>query len=630
MLSRTLVNRRFVVVLAATLLALLAGIALANGGNGLVKRAHAQGPASTTVTYPATNALFANPERGFYHHTETHSNAYTPLNLLSLQNYRQNEDITLILRLFYLDDFVASPISQTYLDAMAADFATLRQAGLKAVVRIAYTNQLHFAPSTSWPPVPPYGDATKAQMLAHLAQLAPVLQANSDVIALAQAGFIGIWGEWYYTDYFVDDPNDPGTVSPAKHIERGEVLNAILNALPGRMVQVRTPLLKQKIYGTGTGAGNALPPANAFNGSGPARTGHHNDCFLASDSDFGTYSDIAQDKAYLGEETKYLPMGGETCNPNPPRSECPIALSEMALFHWSYLNTDYHPGVLGGWASGGCLDTVKQRLGYRLALVEGRYPNTVRLGGNLAVEIDLRNEGWAAPYNPRPVELVLRHQGTLAVHRFPLAVDPRFWLADGGGNHSIVQSIPIPANLPAGAYDLLLSLPDASPTLADRAEYAIRLANDSVWEASSGLNRLLHTVTISAAPINQPPVCTAASASPSALWPDNHKYVAVQVTGVTDPDGDPVTIAIDSIRQDEAVNASGSGNTSPDGAGVGTSTAQVRAERVGGGNGRVYTVGFSASDGSGGACSGAVTVGVPPNKKGTAVNDGASFDSTAP
>lgn len=628
MSSRRDTNRHVWVVLVATLLALLAGIVLADRGNGFVRSAQAQGT-SSTVTYAATSALFANPERGFYHHTETHSNPYTPLNPGTLQNWRQNENITLILRVFYLDDFVTSPISQVYLNQMAADFATLRAAGLKAVVRIAYTNQLHFAANTTWPPIPPYGDATKAQMLAHLAQLAPVLQANSDVIAVVQAGFIGIWGEWYYTDYFVEDPDNPGVVSNAKYAERGEVLTAILNALPGRMVQVRTPLIKQKIYGTGTGAGNALQLNNAFTGSNPARTGHHNDCFLASDSDFGTYSDILADKAYLAAETKYLPMGGETCNPNPPRSECPTALAELALFHWSYLNIDYHPGVLGSWGSGGCLETVKRRLGYRLALIDGSYPNSVQVGNSLNIAINLRNEGWAAPYNPRPVELVLRHQATQALHRFPLAVDPRFWLPEGG-THSIAQSILIPANLPPGPYDLLLSLPDASPGLAGRAEYAIRLANDGVWEAGSGLNKLLHTVTVTAPPTNQPPLCTGAGAAPSALWPDNHKFVAVQVAGVTDPDGHPISVTIDSIRQDEAVNANGSGNTSPDGAGVGTSTAQVRAERVGGGNGRVYTIGFSASDGNGGVCSGTVTVGVPPNKKGAAVNDGPTFDSTLP
>ena len=132
---------------------------------------------------------------------------------------------------------------------------------------------------------------------------------------------------------------------------------------------------------------------------------------------------------------------------------------------------------------------------------------------------------------------------------------------------------------------------------------------------------------------NQPPVCTDASADPDSLWPANHKMKPVSVDGVTDPDGDVVSIAIDTIMQDEPVNGQGDGDTGPDGQGVGTDTAQVRAERSSQGNGRVYEIGFTASDGRGGTCSGMVEVGVPHNqgkgaKGGPAVNDGAIYDST--
>jgi hypothetical protein len=37
----------------------------------------------------------------------------------------------------------------------------------------------------------------------------------------------------------------------------------------------------------------------------------------------------------------------------------------------------------------------------------------------------------------------------------------------------------------------------------------------------------------------------------------------------------------------------------PDGAGIATNTAQVRAERLGAGDGRVYHIGFTADDGKG-------------------------------
>ncbi|MBI3957596.1 MAG: DUF4832 domain-containing protein [Chloroflexi bacterium] len=468
----------------------------------------------TTQSYVPSLENFPNPERGFYHHTETHSTGYTPLDLTTLQGYRQNEEISLILRLFYLDDFTTTSISQSYLDAMEADFDTLRQAGLKAVVRFAYTNQLHFASGTSWPPIPPYGDADKAQILAHLEQLRPLLNKHRDVIAVVQAGFAGIWGEWYYTDHFVADPNVPWNVTPTDYTNRGDLLRAILAALPvDRMVQIRTPLNKQQIYGTGTGAAWALPASDAHNTSDIARTGHHNDCFLASPDDFGTYADIPQDKAFLAEETKYLAMGGETCNPNPPRSECLTALTELAELHWSYLNWDYHPDVRNGWSAGGCLENIKRKLGYRLTLLQGVYDNAVKPGGEFTIALDLRNDGWAAPFNPRMVELLLRSQSSGNIYSVPLPDDPRSWLADGGGEHSINRTICAPSSMPSGSYDLLLNLPDPEAGVYDRSEYAIRLANDGLWEPATGFNDLEHTIVV------DPGASSAVCTTPLVLRP---------------------------------------------------------------------------------------------------------------
>ena len=37
---------------------------------------------------------------------------------------------------------------------------------------------------------------------------------------------------------------------------------------------------------------------------------------------------------------------------------------------------------------------------------------------------------------------------------------------------------------------MLLHLPDPSPRLRDRPEYAIRFANDQVWDAPTGFNQL--------------------------------------------------------------------------------------------------------------------------------------------
>jgi FG-GAP repeat protein len=131
------------------------------------------------------------------------------------------------------------------------------------------------------------------------------------------------------------------------------------------------------------------------------------------------------------------------------------------------------------------------------------------------------------------------------------------------------------------------------------------------------------------APANQPPNCGGAFPSVSTIWPPNHDMVNVTIQGVTDPDGDPVTIIIDQIKQDEPTDGTGDGHTCPDGAGIGTSTAQVRAERSAQGDGRVYTIFFTASDGNGGNCKGSVTVCVPKSRKRSCANGGAIYDSTA-
>jgi hypothetical protein len=127
---------------------------------------------------------------------------------------------------------------------------------------------------------------------------------------------------------------------------------------------------------------------------------------------------------------------------------------------------------------------------------------------------------------------------------------------------------------------------------------------------------------------NQPPDCSHAQPSVAMLWPPNHKMVAVTINGVTDPDNDPVTITITRVMQDEPTTGLGSGDTCPDAAGIGTSTAQLNAERDGNGNGRVYTIFFTADDGKGGTCSGTVKVSVPHDSGGTAIDDGPTFDST--
>jgi hypothetical protein len=197
-----------------------------------------------------------------------------------------------------------------------------------------------------------------------------------------------------------------------------------------------------------------------------------------------------------------------------------------------------------------------------------------------------------------------------------IVVGQRSIPALGPGEESEVNLVPftVPADLPAGTYFL-----DACADADDRVVETSEADNC----ASSSLQLLAGVV-----PSNRPPDCSQASARPRVLWPPNHKVKAVVLAGITDPDGDPVTVKVTGITQDEPTDGLGDGDTAPDGFGVGTPSPQVRAERSGVGNGRVYQIAFTASDGKGGSCTGAVTLGVPHDQNGTPVDDGQRYDST--
>jgi hypothetical protein len=165
-------------------------------------------------------------------------------------------------------------------------------------------------------------DATKDRVLAHLDQLAPYLSAGQDVIAVVQTGLIGAWGEWYYTQNF----GNAGNVSSTDWANRKAVTDKLLSVVPStRMVQLRTPKFKRTMYST-----SPVQPGDAYNGMTLSRIGHHNDCFLASPDDYGTYENPSVEYPYLQSDTTYVAMGGETCGVNAPRSQCPTATTELA------------------------------------------------------------------------------------------------------------------------------------------------------------------------------------------------------------------------------------------------------------------------------------------------------------
>ena len=109
----------------------------------------------------------------------------------------------------------------------------------------------------------------------------------------------------------------------------------------------------------------------------------------------------------------------------------------------------------------------------------------------------------------------------------------------------------------------------------------------------------------------------SAWASPAVLWPPNHKMRSVTVEAVLDDICDAApTYRIVGVTSNEPIDGKGDGHTEPDWETTGDYTLNLRAERSGGGTGRIYTITIEAADASGNTSTRTVEVLVPHDQGG--------------
>jgi len=442
---------------------------------------------TTTLNYVATSQIIANPERGWCDYYSSHSGGsnlgtvYRLLDAEELTRNRTEDKVTLIWRIFHLHQFLEEDsVSQEYLANMQADFDSIRKAGVKCIIRFSYSNSQSANP---W-------DAPPERVFSHIQSLSGVLAANSDVIATVQAGFIGAWGEWYYTKNFAGQGYKPDETD---QLNRRLLVEKLLDILPPNItVQCRTPAIIKNIVGTS----DPIAPQEAFTDTYKARTGHHNDCFLANVSDYGTYTNLEEDLAYLEATTTYTITGGETCDASNQYSNCVSGVPRMEQLHWTFLNRDYNKDVYDKWKEQGCFGEIDLRLGYRIRLESAVLPDSAGPGDEVSLSLSFRNTGFAAPTQMKPVTLILTNTETHTRTLLPCSgtnSDVRFWLP---GVILLEGSVRIPDTLAGGNYTMDLGFPDKDPGLSGDPAYAIRLANAGLWDATFGINRLGHVLVV--------------------------------------------------------------------------------------------------------------------------------------
>ncbi len=413
------------------------------------------------VDYSPSSEVIANPERGFHKFTETTSTSYSFLNQTSLNGYRTGVDkITMVYRGFYLESFMNSSISQAYLSNMQTDFSTLRNAGVKATIRFGY-----YTSSQTGPYQP-----SKAQIISHIQQLAPIINSNKDVILSIQIGFIGRWGEYYYTNSTEFGNGDYTAYTSLQWQNRKEVLDACFSNFDSSIfIQLRYPYAKTKMYG------NVYIP----------RLGYFNDAFLNVYGDEGFFpicQTCTPSQSQINEvilQTENNPMTGETNSVNSLTNGT-NAITQMDLFNWSIINRDYYPQAIQQWQTDGSFSTIINRLGYRFKLNKGIY----YLNNNvLDVNISTSNEGFSKILKEKNVNIILK--SSLNTYYFPLEYNVKNW-----GNN-IIESINI-SGIIDGVYNVYLEIVDKD--LPNNVNYKVHLANSNIWDSVNGYNDLKFTI----------------------------------------------------------------------------------------------------------------------------------------
>jgi hypothetical protein len=225
---------------------------------------------------------------------------------------------------------------------------------------------------------------------------------------------------------------------------------------------------------------------------------------MYDEADFGTWSESSSERetqrAYTVAQTAYTLTSAEPAGDDGSgyTFDGARALADMQTHHFTACAMNQSDAVSAGvydaWKASGHYATMAKRMGYRFRMTSAHVPDTLSPGGTLTLRVTMTNDGFARPVNPRLIEIVLKQTPNAAVTRFsitpPDGQDARLFLPGPGETKELTLSASLPSDQPLGEYQIYLNFPDPTVRLKTRPEYSIRLANEGVWEGSTGLNRI--------------------------------------------------------------------------------------------------------------------------------------------
>lgn len=433
------------------------------------------GPVTTaTAIFAAdTTSRLVNPECGPYGWSG--SNSYLQNFTLSDLNTLRTKTFprTLVLGILNLSGYLTSNIDSTFLSNVSTRLGYVRSAGLKVIVLPVY----NFSSSGT--------DTTLSWIQAHMASLAPIWEANKDIIFAFKMGWLGAWGEFHSSSTGGSDNAATKLAVMQSFMANTPTEIPIAARYPADIMTWFPTVITQSQFNAGL-----TSPTNQ------SRLGMFNDGYLAGSTDSGTYGSrpgansftASAMRAYAATQTGFTVSFGEvTTYANTPwRTGQSDATGDGSTYHMDSLNfeTSSGPEFFSQWASDGTDAIVARNYGYRIQLDSVTYPtSTTARGSAAAISVDLRDNGYSRVHRQRPLIVSLRHTSTGEIYSAS-SDDLRKLAPNAASSTTFSASVSIPPGATTGDYAVLLSAPDSHASLASDTRYALRFANANAGSQS--------------------------------------------------------------------------------------------------------------------------------------------------
>ena len=411
-----------------------------------------------------------NPDRGFYRliqkELQKGDEDYSEFEKQIKATEEEYPDVSIISFQLNLINYVKgnTDITNSKIKNINEYFSIMRKHGYKVIFRVVYDSKGAKNPEPEFDII-----------LRQIEQLKDVYITNKDIIFVVEAGYLGSYGEWHDGKY--DKELD----------KKNKIIKKLLEVIPE---EIQINLRKPQFITEYIGNKQTISENNSYSNEEIARLGLHNDGYLASETDLGTYekNERTESLIWQSEQTKYTAFGGEAQNKNSIYNDLSNAIEDMKIRHCNYLNRTYDREVKEKWKNTKYtgkdpnyigidgMTYIQNHLGYRLLLQECSIKGQ-QASESANVDIVINNVGFGNIIKSKKIELIYANEKS--TYKIETNIDIRKQIQNS--EYIINIDDKLPANMKEGKYKVYLSICEPYESLKNNSNYYIKLVNKGIW-----------------------------------------------------------------------------------------------------------------------------------------------------